>query len=132
MRSATSRRYATCTTTVSTHRMPAKATLVPQTEYAHRLEQVRASVSDGSFTQWVGLLHDNGYDIPLATARTYHTTRDPSPMYLRAVCASTGCDPTWLLGGVGTEFPASTYRAGYEAALRDTSAAMDALKRWAT
>ncbi len=84
--------------------MARTAELVPETEWATRLEEVREKTHPKTFTAFVNRVNterltDDKFPVP--TARTWHTNREPSPAYLKAVAVAFTVSADWLLTGAG-------------------------------
>jgi hypothetical protein len=81
---------------------PRKAELVPETEWAERLEAVRAGEGIESFQTWLDLLNDRTDSaFKYATVRAYHIATDPPPSYLAAVAQAYRVSCRYLLTGDG-------------------------------
>ena len=77
------------------------ADLVPENEWAIRLEEVRQLMSPPTFTAFVERVCRKPGEFPVPTARTWHSDREPSLTYLKAVADTFGVSAEWLLTGAG-------------------------------
>jgi len=80
------------------------AELVPQNEWAARLEVIRERAALGTFTAFVERVCRTPGEFSMHTARTWHTTRQASPDYLGAVVSAFDVEPRWLLTGEGDTY----------------------------
>ena len=85
--------------------MAKTAELVPENEWSERLEIIRERTGLSTFSLFVERLrrHIPG-GLPVPTARTWHTRRQPSLDYLTAVVLEFGVSAHWLLIGEGAPF----------------------------
>ena len=81
--------------------MAKTAELVPETEWAIRLEEVRKRMNPRTFTAFVKRVRRTDDEFPVPTARTWHTNREPSLTYLKAVADAFGFSDIWLMTGAG-------------------------------
>ena len=94
--------------------MAKTAELVPENVWSERLEIVRKKSGLTTFALFVDRVRRQvAGDLPIPTARTWHTKRQPSLDYLRGVVLEYGVSAHWLLVGEGEPFGPGTAEDDY-------------------